>query len=98
VNNHKVYDMRPPQALQSHRKAVLQHHALNVRVFGSVLHGKDMDDSDLGLLVEPTLEAVTNNPDKFPAGYASSFQKLKKSNWWKVSTGTISSNTLRLTE
>jgi len=66
--------MRPSQALQSHREAVrqivLQHHALNVRVIGSVLHGKDMDDSDLGLLVEPTLEAVTNNPDKFPAGYA----------------------------
>lgn len=68
----------PPQALQSHRKAVLQHHALNVRVFGSVLHGKDMDDSDLGLLVEPTLEAVTNNPDKFPAGYIIELSKAEK--------------------
>jgi hypothetical protein len=48
--------MRPSQALHAHREAVrqivLQHHALNVRVFGSVLRGEDMDDSDLDLLVE----------------------------------------------
>jgi hypothetical protein len=54
--------MRPSQALQSHREAVrqivLQHHALNVRVFGSVLRGEDTDDSDLDLLVEPTPETT----------------------------------------
>ncbi|MDP2878128.1 MAG: nucleotidyltransferase family protein [Sulfuricella sp.] len=54
--------MRPSQALQSHREAVrqivLQHHALNVRVFGSVLRGEDTEDSDLDLLVEPTPETT----------------------------------------
>ena len=40
------------------RQIVLQHHALNVRVFGSVLRGEDTDDSDLDLLVEPTPEAA----------------------------------------
>ena len=55
-------NMRPSQALQSHREAirriVLQHHAQNVRVFGSVLRGEDTDDSDLDLLVEPTPETT----------------------------------------
>ncbi len=54
--------MRPSQALQSHREAVrqivLQHHALNVRVFGSVLRGEDTEGSDLDLLVEPTPETT----------------------------------------
>lgn len=54
--------MRPSQALQSHREAVrqlvLQHHARNVRVFGSVLRGEDTDSSDLDLLVEPTPETT----------------------------------------
>lgn len=54
--------MRPSQALQFHREAVrqivLQHHALNARVFGSVLRGEDTDDSDLDLLVEPTPETT----------------------------------------
>jgi hypothetical protein len=54
--------MRPSQALQLHREAVLQivlqHHALNVRVFGSVLRGEDTDESDLDLLVEPTPETT----------------------------------------
>jgi len=31
---------------------------LNVRVFGSVLHGNDTEDSDLDLLVEPTSETT----------------------------------------
>lgn len=30
----------------------------NVRVFGSVLHGNDTDDSDLDLLVDPTNETT----------------------------------------
>jgi predicted nucleotidyltransferase len=54
--------MRPSQALQIHRenvrKIVLQHHALNARVFGSVSRGEDTDDSDLDLLVEPTAETT----------------------------------------
>ena len=31
---------------------------LNVRVFGSVLHGDDTEDSDLDLLVDPTAETT----------------------------------------
>lgn len=50
--------MKPSIALQIHREQVrsivLSHRVLNVRVFGSVLHGEDTDDSDLDLLVDPT--------------------------------------------
>lgn len=50
--------MKPSEALQSHREAireiVAQHHARNVRVFGSVVHGDDGPDSDLDLLIDPT--------------------------------------------
>lgn len=50
--------MKPSIALQSHRETVrniaLSHRVKNVRVFGSVLHGNDTDDSDLDLLVDPT--------------------------------------------
>jgi predicted nucleotidyltransferase len=31
----------------------MHHNAANPRVFGSVLHGDDTDDSDLDLLVDP---------------------------------------------
>ena len=50
--------MRPSIALQTHRDAIreiaLRHRVKNVRVFGSVLHGDDTEDSDLDLLVDPT--------------------------------------------
>jgi len=49
--------MKPSLALQSHREAIRRvaesHHTCNPRVFGSVLHGNDMDESDLDLLVDP---------------------------------------------
>ena len=49
--------MKPSTALQCHRAAirsvVVSHRACNARVFGSVLHGLDTDDSDLDLLVDP---------------------------------------------
>lgn len=48
--------MKPSEALQNHRDAVLQIAARlgaqNVRVFGSVLHGEDTESSDLDLLVD----------------------------------------------
>lgn len=48
--------MRPSEALQTHRNAVLQIAtalgARNVRVFGSVLHGEDTDGSDVDILVD----------------------------------------------
>jgi predicted nucleotidyltransferase len=50
--------MRPSEALALHRfrirEIALKHHVSGVRVFGSVLHGKDLAGSDLDLLVEPT--------------------------------------------
>ena len=52
--------MKPSQALQTHRDAirnvVLAHHAVNPRVFGSVLVGSDTEVSDLDLLVDTTPE------------------------------------------
>ena len=48
--------MKPSEALQNHRDAVLQAAArigaYNVRVFGSVSRGEDADSSDLDLLVD----------------------------------------------
>ena len=50
--------MRPSIALQIHRDAIreiaLSHRVSNLRVFGSVLHGDDTDESDLDILVDPT--------------------------------------------
>jgi len=49
--------MKPSLALASRRDSVREmagrFRAANVRVFGSVLHGDDADDSDLDLLVDP---------------------------------------------
>ena len=48
--------MRPSEVLQNRRDAVRQIAARmgihNIRVFGSVLHGKDAEGSDLDLLVD----------------------------------------------
>ncbi len=49
--------MKPSQALKRHRaeirRIIASHRAGNARVFGSVLHGKDSEDSDLDLLIDP---------------------------------------------
>lgn len=54
--------MRPSTALKNHRDAIrtiaLRHRVTNVRVFGSVVHGNDTEDSDLDILVEPTSETT----------------------------------------
>jgi predicted nucleotidyltransferase len=54
--------VKPSQALQLHRAAIRSvveaHHARNARVFGSVVHGCDGEDSDLDLLVDPTSETT----------------------------------------
>ena len=54
--------MKPSLVLESHRDAVrsiaLRHRVQNVRVFGSVLHGTDTDQSDLDLLVDTTSETT----------------------------------------
>jgi hypothetical protein len=50
--------MRPSQALTGRReeirRIVEENRARNPRVFGSVLHGNDTEESDLDLLVDPT--------------------------------------------
>lgn len=55
--------MKPSEALQLHRAAIRQivarHQATNPRVFGSVLHGNDREDSDLDLLVDPVAGRTT---------------------------------------
>lgn len=49
--------MRPSTALESHREAAREaarrFRATNLRVFGSVVRGADVDGSDLDLLVDP---------------------------------------------
>jgi predicted nucleotidyltransferase len=54
--------MKPSDALHMHRAAIRRvvesHHARNARVFGSVLHGEDTDNSDLDILVDPTPETT----------------------------------------
>jgi uncharacterized protein len=49
--------MKPSEALRLHRedirRVVAQNDACNPRIFGSVLHGDDTEDSDLDLLVDP---------------------------------------------
>ncbi len=54
--------MKPSLALASNRDAVRRvvaaHRASNPRVFGSVVHGDDEEDSDLDLLIDPTSETT----------------------------------------
>ncbi len=54
--------MKPSEVLNSNREAIRQvvasHRACNARIFGSVLHGDDVDGSDLDLLVDPTSETT----------------------------------------
>jgi predicted nucleotidyltransferase len=54
--------MKPSLALASHREAIRQvvasHRAANARIFGSVAHGDDTDESDLDILIDPTSETT----------------------------------------
>jgi hypothetical protein len=54
--------MKPSHILARHKAAVRQiverHNARNARVFGSVLHGEDTEESDLDILVDPTEETT----------------------------------------
>jgi len=54
--------MRPSEALALNRVAIRQviesHRVRNARVFGSVVHGKDTDGSDLDILVDTTDETT----------------------------------------
>jgi uncharacterized protein len=50
--------MKPSKVLEMHRadirRIVAAHRAKNARVFGSVVHGEDTEDSDLDILIDPT--------------------------------------------
>ena len=54
--------MKPSEALTSHRedirRVVQENRTCNPRVFGSVIHGVDTNDSDLDILVDPTPETT----------------------------------------
>ena len=54
--------MKPSIALEQHREAIRQivgrHHAVNARIFGSVLHCKDTYESDLDILIDTTEETT----------------------------------------
>ncbi len=54
--------MKPSLALASNREAIRRvvesHRARNARVFGSVVHGEDTEDSDLDILIDPTPETT----------------------------------------
>lgn len=54
--------MKPSAVLATNREAIRHvvesHHARNARVFGSVVHGDDTEDSDLDILVDPTPETT----------------------------------------
>ena len=54
--------MKPSAALHSHRDAIRRivesHRARNARVFGSVVHGDDTEESDLDLLIDPTADTT----------------------------------------
>jgi len=49
--------MKPSTALNKHRASIRRivesHRAVNARVFGSVVHGDDNEDSDLDILIDP---------------------------------------------
>ena len=49
--------MKPSEALRLHRDAirrvVASNEACNPRIFGSVVHGDDTEDSDIDILVDP---------------------------------------------
>lgn len=51
-------NVKPSEALRSHsaaiRGVVEANRARNARVFGSVLHGLDTEQSDLDILIDPT--------------------------------------------
>jgi predicted nucleotidyltransferase len=48
--------MKPSEAFEKNREfireAVVRHRTANPRIFGSVLHGTDRDDSDIDILVD----------------------------------------------
>jgi predicted nucleotidyltransferase len=54
--------MRPSIPFEQHREAIREivrrHHARNPRVFGSVLHGRDGERSDLDILIDTTDETT----------------------------------------
>lgn len=65
-------NMKPSVMLHSNRDAIrrlaLEHRVTNVRVFGSVLRGEDVEGSDLDLLVDPTPDTTLFDIGAIQAG------------------------------
>ena len=70
--------MRPSEAMYLHRdeirRIVESRRAKNPRVFGSVLHGEDTEQSDLDILVDPTPETSIFDIGEFDASCALSLE------------------------
>ncbi len=54
--------MKPSTALNQYRDSirsvVMSHRAANPRVFGSVVHGNDTEQSDLDILIDPSADTT----------------------------------------
>lgn len=62
ASQHVKLTVKPSDALALHRAAIRRviesHKAGDARVFGSVLHGTDTENSDLDILIEPTSQTT----------------------------------------
>jgi predicted nucleotidyltransferase len=54
------------------RSVVERHRACNARVFGSVLHGTDLEGSDLDILIDPTPDTTFLTSVPFATNYCNS--------------------------
>ena len=65
------------KAIQNKREAIIKiaakHGAFNVRIFGSVARGEELDDSDIDFLIDYDLSKIT---PWFPGGLLMDLEKL----------------------
>ncbi|PUE08375.1 nucleotidyltransferase family protein [Limnohabitans sp. T6-20] len=100
--------MKPSAALAAHRSQirdiVLAHRAVNARVFGSVVHRSDTEDSNLDILVDTTdnttlfdlgairykLRHLLGVPvDVLTPGFAYDMRNLPAHGYYKVDMGIV---------
>jgi len=64
TTNTRNASMKPSETLLAHRAAIRAiveaHRASNARVFGSVVHGSDTEDSDLDILIVAYPVSIAN--------------------------------------
>jgi predicted nucleotidyltransferase len=60
--------MKPSEALCLNcaeiRRVIASHSTGNARGFGSVVHGRDTDNSDLDILIDPTPETLRSDSER----------------------------------